>query len=119
MMITLEGLKFLAQRARDDFEVGAVSRQLLRRLYLDYNREIEDIDGFLDRAARLFPKGNCGLASVYLRHVLGIGEVVKGRYYGKPHTFLLVDVRILDITADQFGGPSVYIGDFTQPWSVG
>ncbi|MBI5532814.1 MAG: hypothetical protein HY898_08880 [Deltaproteobacteria bacterium] len=101
---------------RSEFERRAVSRDLLARLYMAYC-PIPDIDGFVERAGQLFPRLNCGLCSVYLAHVLGAGTAARGRYGGVNHTFLsLGGDGIVDITADQFGGPRVYVGPLRQPW---
>ncbi len=89
--------------------------QLLARLYLLYN-PVPDVERFVARALRTFPKYCCGLASVYLRHALGEGVVTCGLYGGDPHSFLLRHDGIIDITADQFGGPEVYVGPLRLPW---
>lgn len=98
------------------FERGDIDLSILRDLYPRYEPP-NDIDLLLERAQQLFPHLNCGLASVYLQSQLG-GEVVRGFYKGHPHTFLLIDhSTIVDITADQFGGPGVYVGTSQEPWS--
>jgi hypothetical protein len=43
---------------------------------------------------------------------------VRGTYSGYSHTFLLLGGNVVDITADQFDGPPVYVGPLTQPWEV-
>ena len=103
---------------RNQFERGEVDKQLLRRLYQTY-RPVKQIDLFLKRAPNLFPRLNCGLASVYLRHILRDGKIVNG-YYGKnKHTFLLLDDNlVVDITADQYRGPKVYLGPLKAPWKI-
>lgn len=102
---------------RRDFESGKIPKKLLADLYHNYNPSVE-IDSFIDEAERLFPALNCGLASVYLQHVIGRGEVVHGSYNDHNHTFLSIGELIIDITADQFGGPKVYIGPLQTPWSL-
>lgn len=97
------------------FEKRNVPEEQLSQLYCEYHR-IENLVAFIQRARELFPTGNCGLASIFLRKELG-GEVVRGSYAGIPHTFLLVNRNVVDITADQYGGPRVYIGPLTQPWA--
>lgn len=98
------------------FETGAIAYSLLKKLYLAYNANVE-IDSFLKQAKTLFPHLNCGLAAVYLQHKLG-GVVVTGSYEGQKHTFLMLDNLVLDITADQFGGPALYVGSLVSPWSL-
>jgi hypothetical protein len=107
---------------RREFEQRRTPRSLLAGLYLAYNPATGDINAFLDRAARLFPTGNCGLASIYLQHRLRIGKLEKGKYDGNDHTFLNLKgfitekALIIDITTDQFRGPAVYVGEYIKPW---
>jgi hypothetical protein len=116
----LETIDIIAQEARQAFEANIIARPLLRKLYLEYNPSVLDVDNYLDFAARIFPKGNCGLASIYLQHQLGVGKVVEGTYCLErsiePHQFLKVGELIIDITADQFDGPAVYVGPLELPW---
>jgi len=109
-------LQAVAIKAREDLERGRVSRELLERLYVAYNPNVE-IDSFLKEASKIFPRLNCGVASVYLRYVLGGGEIIQGKYNQENHTFLQVGEHIVDITADQFGGPKIYIGELKDSWS--
>lgn len=103
--------------ARADFESNFIPFELLAELYGRYNSAVE-VRSFLIRARQLFPALNCGVTSVYLRHVLQKGEIISGRYAEQKHTFLLVGMLVVDITADQFGGPSVYVGQLRAPWSL-
>ena len=114
----LDGFKAVAFQARREFECRSVSRQLLSKLYLVYNPEVGDVESFLDQAELRFPEGNCGLASLYIRHLLQEGSLVRGHYRSDSHTFLALGVLIIDITADQYGGPEVYVGPVTTPWSM-
>ncbi|MHC2275464.1 hypothetical protein ACVME8_002075 [Bradyrhizobium diazoefficiens] len=94
-----------------------MDRELLALLYSKYN-PIEDIDSFVAAGLEIFPNLNCGLASVYLQHLIPEGSIVQGSYQSDPHTFLLLEHGlILDITADQCGGPPVYVGGLQPPWS--
>jgi hypothetical protein len=111
--MTLEEQVFEIRRS---FETGTISEAVLIDLYKEYS-DIEDIALFVHRAKESFPMGNCGLASLYLKKVLGTGEIVQGMYENQPHTFLLVDNQIIDITADQYGGPKIYMGPLIAPWS--
>ncbi len=106
----------LAQNIRKSFEKKEIPQEKLERLYSQYN-PVKDIKTFIRRAAESFPRGNCGLASVYLQQFLPTAEVIKGKYGLESHTFLLLDKRlVVDITADQFDGPKVYVGPFCDPW---
>ncbi len=108
-------------QARRDFESGVISPRLLVSLFEVYSPGpgAEDI---VRGALRQFPMFGCGVASVYLQHELQEGEVVDGAYinpHGRalPHTALVIESLVLvDITADQNGGPEVYVGPVESPW---
>ena len=110
-------IRLVAVAARREFEQGLILLSLLKKLYQKYNPEINDLDAFMTQAWHIFPKGNCGLTTVYLQHKLG-GEIMQGRYGHHNHTFLLINDTLVDITADQFGGPDVYVGSVARPWSI-
>lgn len=114
-MNTIKNLEVIATAARADFESQHIDRVLLRELYVMY-AQVADVSYFLDQAAQRFPEGNCGLASVYLQHVIGDGDVRYGRYSGLGHTILVVSGVGVDITADQFGGPRVFVGGLAEPY---
>lgn len=117
-MTVLTELREIAQAVRKDFESGRIDEKVLQGLYEGYN-PIIDVGLFVRRSRDLFPALNCGLASVYLRDVLGEGEVRQGSYNGENHTFLLIQGKTLvDITADQYGGPAVYVGPIKKPWRI-
>jgi hypothetical protein len=101
--------------AREQLSRRRVDPELLARLYYAYNR-IPDVDAFVESGLRMFPRLCCGLASSYLRGRLGEGVVCRGSYGGQRHSYLLVRGSVLDITADQFGGPEVYHGPLVSPW---
>lgn len=109
-------LKAVAIEARREFELKEIDRDLLSELYLNYTR-MHETEKFLCLAAKMFPRLNCGLASVYLRFKLGDGQIIRGKFRGHAHTFLQVEDLIVDITADQYGGPSIYVGPLTQAWT--
>ncbi|PIN88827.1 hypothetical protein COU60_05380 [Candidatus Pacearchaeota archaeon CG10_big_fil_rev_8_21_14_0_10_34_76] len=115
--IELQELNSLVIQARHNFENNQIEFNLLKKLYIQYN-SIKGIDRFLKDAQSLFPKLNCGVTSVYLRHLLKKGDVIKGYYKGHKHTFLKVDDKIIDITSDQYGGPKIYIGPLVPPWKI-
>lgn len=117
-MVLDSSISRLLINVRNQFEGGKVDKQLLRRLYQTYN-PIKQIDLFLRNAINLFPRLNCGLTTVYIRHLLGKGEIVNGYYGENRHTFLLLDNNtIADITADQYLGPKVYFGPLRAPWRM-
>ncbi len=105
----------VVQEARNDFENGLIDQGLLIELYRGY-KDVGDTVRFVTKARNIFPNGNCGLASLYLKRKLG-GEIVHGKYEKHDHTFLLSKDTVIDITADQFGGPKVYVGPLRLPWS--
>lgn len=109
-------LNKLALKARQDLGNGTVDKKLLAELYREYNPEIEDVDNYVAVGLSMFPRLCCGLASTYLKHTIGHGEITTGQYSGQLHTFLLVDSKLVDITSDQFGGPPVYVGYMKKPW---
>jgi hypothetical protein len=100
---------------RAAFETGTYDEDIAVAAY-QADAPVPDIELFLRRARVLFPALNCGLCSAYLRAVLGFGSMARTRYNGHPHTVLAVDNVIIDITADQFGGPPTYVGAVQPPW---
>lgn len=114
----------VAKKARNDFEQGTVSRPMLRavvRLSFPEYPPYEVIDQYLALLEGIFPDENCDLTTGYLLEQLGEGELIVGTYDGNPHVFLGIFVglekMIVDITADQFGGPPVYVGPMVEPWT--
>ncbi|MEK9167885.1 MAG: hypothetical protein AAB769_00945 [Patescibacteria group bacterium] len=103
-------------KIRAQFETGLVNRYLLINIYNEYT-DVGDTVSFVNKAKDIFPRGNCGIASLYLKKELG-GEIVRGKYGKHNHTFLLIDNTVIDITADQFGGPEVYVGPLQHPWTL-
>lgn len=53
-----------------------------------------------------------------MQHRLSEGEIRNGSYAGHGHTFLVIEGVVVDITADQFDGPDVYVGPLVAPWSL-
>jgi hypothetical protein len=106
----------MVYRIRKMFEGKKVGQKMLVQMYRDY-ADVGDTAAFVTKAMGAFPRGNCGLASLYLKKEIG-GKVVQGTYSGHNHTFLLVNDTVVDITADQFGGPKVYIGPLQSPWAL-
>ncbi|HIH42796.1 TPA: hypothetical protein HA246_04075 [Candidatus Woesearchaeota archaeon] len=120
-MLQLNEIKKIAYSARKKFETDKIPINKLKKLYLAYNK-MPNIKKFLLQAKKLFPKLNCGLATVYLKYMLGSGKIVNGKYKNNNHTFLLLANKqnklIIDITADQYEGPKVYVGRIKKPWSL-
>ncbi len=111
-------IKSLALQAREDFENKKINDKTLAKLYNSYNK-LDNVSKFISSSKKLFPKLNCGLASVYLKHKLKSGRIIHGYYKNNKHTFLsLSNNFIIDITADQFGGPRIYLGPLQSPWKL-
>jgi hypothetical protein len=112
----------IAAQGRLDFETGTADAKLPRILKLYVPQRAEDWISDLPLLRAHFPKYNCDLTAPYLRHQYGWGELLYGYYDGKIHTVLdlgktvLADETIADITADQFGGPTIYVGPLVMPW---
>lgn len=74
---------------------------------------IEENDFLLLPSTKKNLRGWCGVASVILAKELkevGINATVwEGEYSGMPHTWIIVNNYIVDITATQFGLEEVYI----------
>lgn len=108
-------IREIAERIRKEFEEKRIPEETLFWLYSQYNRGVNG-NIFVAEAKKIFPNLNCGLSSIYLRKMLG-GELVQGYYDGYNHTFLMLGGRVVDITADQYGGSKVYIGELKFPWT--
>jgi hypothetical protein len=115
-----DSLLQIARFARQKLEQGHMDpelRTLLIELYSAYNPEVENVPLFVDTALAQFPKLSCGIASLYLRELLGTGYVVQALYGRENHTvYISIDNLIVDITADQYGGPEIYVGEMVEPW---
>lgn len=114
--MSISNTEEIVSKTRKYFEIGSVDQDLLIEMYRNYT-DVGDTAGFVSTAKTVFPNGNCGLASLYLKRELG-GEIVQGKYGENKHTFLVVDDTVIDITADQFGGPKVYVGPLRSPWGL-
>lgn len=125
MSLNAVELRAIAETSRTDFESGAISVDHVLevgRLYLPAGA-IDMYGAEVPAILTYFPSMACDLASAVLRHRVGYGEVSEGSYEGLVHTFLnlgetaLGPETIVDITADQYGGPRMYVGPLTEPWS--
>lgn len=115
-MVTMDLISF-AEETRKQFELGLVSKELLKYLYGSFNPK-SNPDEFIPRALEIFPKLNCGISCLYLQHLLQKGIMINGSFGHYSHCFLVVDDQVMDITADQYGGPRVYVGPLKKPWST-
>lgn len=116
MLNKFANIQYVAENIREKFEQRQIPNKELAKLYSEYNPKVNK-DVFITEAVKIFPKLNCGLTSIYLQQILG-GELVWGKYNEHAHSFLLLDGNtIVDITADQYGGPKVYVGRLEFPWS--
>lgn len=117
-MITATRLQAATETVRERFEATNLDGEFLAKLYGAY-ADVGDVKRFVDQALKMFPRLSCGIASVYLQHELGEGTIIQGKYGSHDHTFLrLDDGTIVDITADQYGGPKTYVGELRPPWSL-
>ncbi len=119
MKLSLVQIEQKAICARAEFDEQRAPISLIKFLYLEYYPSNLDTDAHIDFMLERFPIGNCAIASVYLRHLIGDGDVIDGRYNVEDHQFLYVGKLVVDITADQFGGPKVHVGELREPWSLG
>ncbi len=108
----------MAGEIRRELEERRCDPELLARLYFQYNA-VSEPRLFVERASEMFPRLCCGLASVYAQHRLRGGAVVRGWYGEQRHTFLSFQGWVVDLTADQFQGPAVYVGRLRTPWGSG
>ncbi len=85
---SIKRLHEIAAQSREEFESGSISDKLLEELIDTYATDYaEGWKLSLPLARPRFPNFNCGLASVYLRHKAGLGDIMNGRYETKLHTF--------------------------------
>ncbi len=120
--MSLSSILSILNEERIMFETGKAYDEVLAQEYSKYAPQVGNVYRFLEQAQLLFPNWNCGLTSVEIRNRLGFGEIVYGSYNKESHTFLTFNyhnkIYIADITADQFGGPTIYCGPLEKPWSI-
>ncbi len=108
----------IVSQTRNAFEDGSIDSSLLKARFGIWYPGVANIQEYIDGARDDFPNGCCSMASAYLREEIGAGQIKYGRYNGYGHTVLkLSKFEIVDITADQFGGPDVYYGSLEHPWT--
>lgn len=115
-LIRPKSIRQIAMEVRSEFEKRTLSEELLVQLYSSYCPGLDTVT-FVQQALELFPKLNCGLASLVLRQRLKGGLIIKGSFGKFPHTFLRYENLIVDITSDQFQGPKIHVGKLRRPWS--
>ncbi len=134
----IETILSIAESTRRDFEVGAIAVPHLVKVAL-INRpglteeELRYVRVGATGAVANFPDEACQVATDELKHRLGFGEIIDGSYVVtdsgghesfERHEFLEVgrtdraERTIVDISADQFGGPPLYVGAWIRPWST-
>lgn len=110
-------LKAIAKKMRKAFETQAIPSQELIDAYQAYH-PTKNIKQIVQSSQKTFPHGTSKLTAAYLQKEIGTGTIVHGNYKGKQHAFLKVGKTIIDITADQYGGPAVYVGPLKAPWDL-
>ncbi|HVV67264.1 MAG TPA: hypothetical protein VHB72_04330 [Candidatus Saccharimonadales bacterium] len=110
----------VAKEVREGFEQRSFDPEVVWARYCSWVPDARHWDRgkFLDLANTSFPLGCCGLASAFLSKEVDVGYGQPEHIYYKsyPHTVLLGDIAMVDITADQFGGPRIYVGPMVDPW---
>lgn len=122
----LEQLREIAEDCRRKFDQKQVDPDFLRTLYGLYVPERSQVHAWsISAILPHFPRHSCTIASAYLLHATGDGELRKVRLAGNGHTVVHFgyldgpEPTIGDITGDQYVGPPVYVGPLIEPWSVG
>lgn len=114
----MEDIVHVCKYTRNELSTGIIRKYEIERLYAAYNF-VPNLAEFVETAISIFPNLNCGISSVLLKHRLGHGDIWKGKFELENHTFLLLnDNTIIDLTADQYGGPPIYIGQVKRPWKL-
>ena len=89
--VELSNFQKVANGVRHQFEDHEVDASLLQTLYALYNPAVGDVVRFVEQANEFFPHLNCGLATVYLKYVLGIGREEQGKFGEEEHIFLFIE----------------------------
>lgn len=128
----------VAIRTREDFEQKSLKVQYVQDLvikHLSYIAESyeAELTAWIEQTLSLFPVNGCEVATAVLLDRLRTGKIVYGRYEHEPlgphnirksHTFWTQSESnssnplIADITADQYGGPPIYVGTLIKPWNI-
>lgn len=141
MIHSIESLTAIAEETRQDFlERNIAVPRLVEAvtLYLPHTASQLSSGELIRQAAESienFPNEACQFASAELRRRIGYGNIVEGHFYETGdgtdisnvrwwHAFVNLgrlagaETLIADITADQFGGPAVHVGELREPWSI-
>lgn len=114
-IFALDEIADIAIEARLEFIHKTINQRLLSALYR-YHFPINPIHPHLPRLLQEFPNNGAQLATTYLQYIFG-GEITKGQYERHNHYFLTLPRNVIvDITADQFGGPEIFVGKIRPPW---
>ena len=132
----------IALTVRNQWETGEIDWEQLEKSYQAWVQEfgktnhqlqlnLFGIKRIVATAKSYFPKGCCGMASCCLADLIPKSKIVHGHYKKtkrwflfwnkttlEPHTWVMVNDKLIDITADQFGGPKIYIGPLLSPWML-
>lgn len=108
----------IATATRRSFEDGSLDYELLAERFQQWFPKNNDPKYYAELTKTEFPAGCCGPASAYLRSEIGKGDITYGSYQNMGHLVLKISKKeIVDITADQFGGPAIYVGSLQYPWT--
>ncbi len=108
-------LIYIAQESRRIFERKEVDLTHLTELYMRFFRK-KNAEDMISFSIEMFPNTCCYVATLFLKEQLKGSRYISGGYKRFNHDFLEYRGRILDITADQFGGPRIYVGPLVLPW---
>jgi hypothetical protein len=136
--MTHDEIVTVATQTRHDFKTKALKIHYLQSVidkHLPYIAESykAGLAQWIEQTIAEYPVNSCELATAVLLDRLQTGKIVYGRYEYKPlgphntrksHSFWSTSdpkneiTLIADITADQYGGPPIYVGPLIQPWTI-
>ncbi len=114
-VFTIEEIAEMAVDTRLELINRSVDMRLLAILHKQHF-PLHQIRDILPQILQDFPQNNSTIATSYLQFIMG-GDVTRGQYEHHPHFYLTLPRNVIvDITADQFGGPEVFVGKIRSPW---
>ena len=136
--MTYDEIMPIAIQARRDFDNKSVDVQYLKSLvekHLPYIAENykDGLTQWIEQSVANFPIDCCEIGAAVLLDRVGEGEIAHGRYEREPigphnirksHTFWTQaetpgkTALMADITADQYGGPPIFVGSLKRPWTL-
>lgn len=136
--MTYDQIMPIAIQARKEFEDKSVKVQYLKSLVETHLAYIADnykdgLTQWIEQSVANFPANCCELGAAVLLDRIGEGIIAHGRYEHEPigphnirksHTFWVQlesvgEIRLMaDTTADQYGGPPIYVGTIKHPWTI-